>query len=55
MQLAGDAPVGNGVAAPEVPTGMFSQRELYMAKREADGDLAFEYVDNDGTANHNMW
>ncbi|KAK9908401.1 hypothetical protein WJX75_007347 [Coccomyxa subellipsoidea] len=52
----GDEPAENGGIVPvEVPAGMFSQRELYMAKREADGDLAFEYVDNDNTANHNMW
>lgn len=53
---SGDEPAENGGIVPvEVPAGMFSQRELYMAKREADGDLAFEYVDNDNTANHNMW
>lgn len=44
-----------GAVPPEVPAGMFTQRELYMAKREANGELAFEYVENDGTPNHNMW
>jgi hypothetical protein len=39
----------------EAPNGVFTQRELYMAKREAEGELAFKYVENNGSPDHNMW
>jgi hypothetical protein len=48
----------NGLAAApavEAQNGQFSQRELYMAKRESDGDLAFRYVENNGLANNSIW
>ncbi len=37
------------------PSGVFAQREQYLIKREAEGELAFVYVENDGTPEHSMW
>ena len=43
------------VASPEVARGVYSQREAFLAKREAEGELSFRYVENDGTPDNNMW
>ena len=37
------------------PSGVFAQREQYLARREAEGDLAFLYVENDSAPDHNVW
>lgn len=42
-------------ASPEVARGVYSQREAFLAKREAEGELSFRYVENDGTPDNNMW
>ncbi|CAK0784458.1 hypothetical protein CVIRNUC_007662 [Coccomyxa viridis] len=41
--------------SPEVARGVYSQREAFLAKREAEGELTFRYVENDGTPDNNMW
>ncbi len=34
---------------------MYSQRESFLAKREAEGELTFRYVENDGAPDNSMW
>ena len=34
---------------------MYSQREAFLAKREAEGELTFRYVENDGAPDNSMW
>ena len=41
--------------SPEVARGVYSQREAFLAKREAEGELTFRYVENDGTPDNNVW
>ena len=41
--------------SPEVARGVYSQREAFLAKREAEGELSFRYVENDGTPDNNTW
>ena len=41
--------------AGAAPSGVFAQREQYLIKREAEGELAVVYVENDGTTEHSMW
>lgn len=43
------------VASPEVARGVYSQRESFLAKREAEGELTFKYVENDGAPDNSMW
>ena len=43
------------VASPEVARGVYSQREAFLAKREAEGELTFRYVENDDTPDNSMW
>ncbi|CAL5229703.1 g13075 [Coccomyxa viridis] len=42
-------------ASPEVARGVYSQREAFLAKREAEGELTFRYVENDGARDNSMW
>lgn len=35
--------------------GVYSQREAFLAKREAEGELTFRYVENDGARDNSMW
>lgn len=51
---AGD-PQEPKVASPEVARGVYSQREAFLAKREAEGELSFRYVENNGTPDNDMW
>ena len=34
---------------------MYSQREAFLAKREAEGELTFKYVENNGVPDNSMW
>lgn len=35
--------------------GAYSQREFVFHEREGKGELSFEYIVNDGQANHLIW
>ena len=41
--------------SPEVARGVYSQREAFLAKREAEGELTFRYVENDGAPDNSIW